>query len=209
MKKLLYLSAIGLGVAALASCESEPENPGDFSLKSTLEVVQVRSLVTGEVYPLTVARSIDSTYRYSYEVYDTVKDPATGEPVLGTDGKLQITSTTEYYNSKTTAKFVEFEPIVFPSYDDVAQDTIQIELASNASWISNADNMSPTNELVTWYSVLNSSSTGGGDGYMLIGVNKFLGGLSRHMKVREVLTRDSTVMYRFTFRHTGMAYTGQ
>lgn len=208
MKQLFYLSALGLAMASLAACENEPSNPGDFSLKSELEIVQVRSLTTGEVYPLNVVRSIDSTYRYSYNVYDTLKD-ASGEPILDGAGKLQITTEKAYYNSKVTAKFVEFEPIVFPSYQDIEVDTICIDLRSNANWISDADKMSPSDEAVTWYDVLNSSISGGGDGTMLIGVNRFLGATSRHIKVRQVLTRDSTVMYRFTFKHNGTAYTGE
>lgn len=208
MKQLFYLSALGLAMASLAACENDPSNPGDFSRKSELEVVQVRSLTTGEVYPLKVARSIDTTYRYSYNVYDTLKD-ASGEPILDGAGKLQITTEKAYYNSKVTAKFVEFEPIVFPSYQDIDVDTISIDLNSNANWISDADKMSPLDEEVTWYSVVNSTISGGGDGAMLIGVNRYSASMSRHIKVRQVLTRDSTVMYRLTLKHTGLKYTGE
>lgn len=208
MKQLFYLSALGIVMMGLAACEDVAKNPGDFSLKPVLEVVRVRSLTTGEVYPVKVARSIDSTYRYSYNVYDTLKDES-GEPILDNEGKLQISAEERYYNSRTTAKFVELEPIVFPSYSDVAVDTIMIEVASNANWLSDGDRMSPTDEEVTWYNVINSTISGGGDGAMLIGVNKYSAVTSRHVKVRNVLTRDSTVMYRLILKHTGLKYTGE
>lgn len=209
MKKLLYFSVLGLAAAtALTACDNEPKNPGDFSVKSKLEVVGVRSLVTGTEYPLVVARSIDSTYRYTQTVYDTLRD-VSGEFVLGDDGKLVITEHDEYTFSKITAKFVEFEPITIPSYEDIEMDTIEVALQTNANWISDGGNISIEGQPVTWYSVLNSTSTGGGDGSMLIGVKKFAGTTSKHIKERTLLTRDSTVMYSFRFIHTGTKYTDQ
>ena len=203
MKKLLYLSAAALLLGGLAACESEPENPGDYNVKSELTVNQITSLVTGDVYPLQVARSIDTTYHYYYNVYDTVKD-ASGEPILGADGKLQISSEQKYYLSKITAKLVEFDTIFFPSFPDVAVDTLSLSITSNANWLA-----PEIKNAVTWYANVNASNKGGGDGYFMFSVNQFINVLSRHKVQQDLFTRDSTLMYRFHFRHTGLKYTGE
>lgn len=200
MKKLLYLAAATGMIAMFAACEDELKNPGDFSVKSELELTQVRSLSNGHVYPLSVARSIDTTYRYYYTVYDTVKD-AEGNPVLGTDGRLQISTEEKYYLSKITAKFVEFDTIFIPSYEDLAVDTLSLDIVSNANW--RAPELTTP---VTWYSVVNASSTGGGDGAFLFSVNQFKNEISRHKVQQDLFTRDSTLMFRLHFRHYGLAH---
>lgn len=203
MKKLLYLAAATGLLASVAACEDDPKNPGDFSLKSELEITQVRSLSNGEIYPLTVARTIDTTYHYYYTVYDTVKD-AEGNPVLGTDGKLQISSEEKFYLSKITAKMVEFDTIFFPSFEGLAVDTLSLDIKSNANW--------KAPELVTpviWYNVVNSSSSGGGDGSFVFSVNQFKNELSKHKVLQDLFTRDSTLMFRLHFRHYGLKHNGK
>lgn len=200
MKKLLYLSAVGLVLAGMAACSDEPSNPGDFDLKSELKVMSMKSITTGAEYPLTVARTIDTTYHYYYEVYDTLKDAA-GEPVLDNNGKLQITTEEKFYLSKITAKFVEYEPVTFPSYEGVEYDTIAVALESNANWLA------PMGDPVNWYSNVNSSTTGGGDADFTFAIKQFGNQLSKWVVTQDVFTRDSTLMYRFTFLHTGLKYT--
>lgn len=199
MKKLLYIAAACL-MASVAACEDDPKNPGDFGMKSVLELTNIRSLTNGQVYPLSVARTIDTTYHYYYNVYDTVKD-AEGNPILGTDGKLQISTEEKFYLSKITAKLVEFDTIFFPSFEGVALDTMSLDIKSNANWrapeLVNA---------VTWYSVVNASSTGGGDGAFLFSVKQFKNDLSKHIVKQDIFTRDSTLMFRLYFRHYGLAH---
>ena len=109
MRKLLYFMFL-LGVASwvVVACDDTKDNPGDFSLKATLEVEPVLVSVKGNEYALNVARVTDTTYRYFYTENDTTKDE-NGEPVIGSDGKLIIKVDTIYYNSKVTAKFTEYE----------------------------------------------------------------------------------------------------
>ncbi|MDE5567251.1 MAG: hypothetical protein K2K00_05160 [Muribaculaceae bacterium] len=202
MKQLFYLSALGLAMAAIASCDNDPTNPGDFNVKSELEIAQLRSRVTGESYPLTVARSIDSTYRYSYNVYDTLKD-ASGEAILDKDGKLQITTTVDYYFSHITAKYVEFERITLPSYVDVELDTFDLEVNSNAKWLA-----PKIKEDVNWYNVI-STTTGGGDGTLSFTIKQFSGTTSKNIVNQIMLTADSALMYRIQLGHTGLKYTGE
>ena len=203
MKKLLYISAVGLSLAALSACESEPKNPGDFSVKSELTVVDIKSQTTGDVYPLVVARLVDTTYHYYYNVNDTLKDAA-GVPVLGPDGNLQITTEEKFYLSKKTAKLTEFEPVIFPSFTDVPYDTLAMNLTSNAAWEA-----PDPKTAVSWYANVNSSQRGGGDGTIYFSVRQFANKMSKYVVTQDVFTRDSMQMYRFTFRHTGLLYTGE
>ena len=203
MRKLLYITLLGVLIIGISACEDTPENPGDFSLKSELKLGDVlESRTTGAKYPLVVAREFDSTYRYFYEVYDTLKDAA-GEPILDSNGKLQITVTEESYLSRRTAHFIEFEKIMFPSYEDVDFDTITLTINSNANW------QAPMNVSVNWYNNVDGTSTGGGDGTFKFSVKQFGNVVSKNVAVQEIFTRDSTVMYRFYFGHTGLKYTGE
>ncbi|MDE5596090.1 MAG: hypothetical protein K2I89_11060, partial [Muribaculaceae bacterium] len=152
--------------------------------------------------PLTVARSIDSTYRYSYNVYDTLKD-ASGEAILDKDGKLQITTTVDYYFSHITAKYVEFERITLPSYVDVELDTFDLEVNSNAKWLA-----PKIKEDVNWYNVI-STTTGGGDGTLSFTIKQFSGTTSKNIVNQIMLTADSALMYRIQLGHTGLKYTGE
>lgn len=61
MKKFIY-SVLPVVVLLFGSCEQEPVNPGDFSLAPTLGIVQI-SDTAGTVYPFSILRSTDTTYR--------------------------------------------------------------------------------------------------------------------------------------------------
>lgn len=201
MKKLLLLPAAAL-IISLAACENEPENPGDFNVRSELRVGELRSLVTGDVYPLKVARETDTVYQYSYEVNDTAKD-AQGNPLLRPDGQLDITTETRWYDSKKTAHFVEYEPVYLPSFVSVPVDTFELSLYSNANWLAPAPSAS-----VTWFKNINSTTGGGGDGVVNFTVNQFLNEISRHVAEQVLLTKDSLEMVRIYIRHTGLKYQG-
>ena len=93
----------------MSSCEKEAKNPGDFSLKSELEVRGITSK-SGKVFDMEVLRSIDSTYQYFYEKKDTLKDESGNYVLEG--GKYQVTTDSVYYNGSITAKFIELKKIV-------------------------------------------------------------------------------------------------
>lgn len=190
-------------ITLLAACENEPENPGDFSIRSELRIGELRSLVTGDVYPLIVRREIDTVYRYSYEVSDTAKD-AQGNPLLRPDGQLDITTETRWYDGPKTAHFVEYETVYLPSFENVPVDTFELKVYSNANWLAPAPSAT-----VTWFKNINSTTGGGGDGVVNFTVNMFLNEISKHVAEQVLLTKDSLEMARLYIRHTGLKYTGQ
>lgn len=203
MRKLLLCSLLGATAIGFTACQDDPKNPGDFSLKSELQLAQkMVSKNTGREYPLVVAREFDSTFRYTYEVYDTIKDAA-GNPILDDSGKLQIITTEESYLSRRTAHFIEYKKIMFLSYEDVDFDTITLDLKSNANW------QAPMDADVNWYKILDGTNKGGGDGTFKISIKQFGNVESNKVAVQEIYSRDSTVMYRFYFGHYGLKYTGE
>ena len=202
MKKLIYVILTGAVLAFMAACENEPENPGDFSIKSKLDLAGLVSQNKGTQYTLSVARQADTTYEYFYNVYDTLKD-AQGEPLVGSDGKLQITTTQKSYFSKKTARLIEYEPVLLPSYDDLDFDTLSLSFNSNAAW-----NVIELETPVNWYSPVSSYSVGG-DGAYKFSIKKWSGDVSRYVVKQEIMTQDSMVLHRFFFKHSGLKYTGE
>lgn len=203
MRKLLYVALAAVAVAGIYACDNDPEVYGDFSLKPELKLGKaIVSQNTGAEYPLVIAREFDSTYRYSYEVYDTLKDE-NGIPVLDNKGKLQITTTEEYYYSKRTGHIVEYEKIMFPSYEDLEFDTVRLDIVSNSNW------RAPMGVAVNWYNNVGSTEKGGGDGTFSFSIKRFNNEVSKYEVVQEIFTNDSSAMYRFTFGHYGLKYTGQ
>ena len=198
MKTLFYLPVLLLIAALLViGCESHPENPGDFSVKCTLELTPVVKSLRGVEYPLTQMRSIDSTYRYFYIEEDTLKD-ASGEPVIDDDGNLIITEDTIYYNSKVTARFTEYALVVLPW----EMDTFEISFKSNALWSANVPITNSRTES-TWFYNYNSTTAGGGDGSVLFRTKNNTSGRMRGIDaVQEIYSRDSTVMARLHFNQT-------
>ena len=74
MKKIFYLiAAVGI-TWGIVSCDNEPKNPGDYSVKAELSLGDVVSKVDGKVYALQVAKSVDSVFTSKVTAYDTIWD---------------------------------------------------------------------------------------------------------------------------------------
>lgn len=201
MRKLLYFMFL-LGVASwvVVACDDTKDNPGDFSLKATLEVEPVLVSVKGNEYALNVARVTDTTYRYFYTENDTTKDE-NGEPVIGSDGKLIIKVDTIYYNSKVTAKLTEYELLELPS----EADTFTVSLRSNARWKAPVPSAGGK---VQWYFNYNlltggTSTAGGGDGRMYFRTTRNKNYRRSVVAVQDIMTSDSTVLVRLNFVQRG------
>lgn len=203
MKKLLFLFAAALVVAnALTACDDDvAKNPGDFSLKPTLEIEPVVTSITGTQYQLSKVREIDTTYVYFYLKEDTARD-ASGEFVIGPDGNYVVTVDTVYYNSKITAKFTEYGLVTLPA----PADTFRVALKSNSKWKAPVPG---TGGKVQWfynYNILTGATTtaGGGDGEVNFRVSRNRNKNPRAVvAVQDILTEDSTVMVRLRFMQEG------
>lgn len=176
MKKILLIFAsVGLLLATVASCDSEPKNPGDFSVKAELSLSDIISLKTGETYPLIVERQFDSIYQRKIGYKDTV---------FAADGSIEsIKNDTVIVPAKSVAKIVKMEPVYLP----YQADTFRIDITSNARW--NAPAPTTTGN---WYSAI-ENTTGGGDSYMTF---RSIANITtmRTANLR-VYTSDSSVMY--------------
>ena len=191
MKKLLYFIFLIGGLLYLSSCEKEAKNPGDFSLKSELEVRGITSK-SGKVFDMEVLRSIDSTYQYFYEKKDTLKDESGNYVLEG--GKYQVTTDSVYYNGSITAKFIELKKIVL----EPELDTITVTLRSNAKWKAP---MPSSGGKVQWFFTQNLA--GGGDGEVIIAVTKNKNYERTVDAEQYILTSDSTIMYKLVFGQKG------
>lgn len=196
MKKLLYLFALGLAATwGLGSCDSEPENPGDFSVacKVTAGDVVV-SLSDGTEYPIKIAREIDTIYTHYWYKNDTLKDE-NGEPVK-VNGRLQITTDSTLYYSTYTAHYLESEPILLAS----RADTLEVKIKSNARWLAPV----PDNKgAAQWFYNYGTTTTGNGDGKLQFRVTR---NRSKERKVwaeQKVFSQDTTVMLNLVFRQSG------
>ena len=104
MKKLFYalvLMAAGLGFVACD--DDEAKNPGDFNLKSTLEMDTKIVSTQGFEGQLELLESRDTTYEYQVTKYDTLKDE-NNKPILDAEGKLQITTETSWGKGRTDSQ---------------------------------------------------------------------------------------------------------
>ena len=191
MKKLLYFIFLIGGLLYLSSCEKEAKNPGDFSLKSELEVRGITSK-SGKVFDMEVLRSIDSTYQYFYEKKDTLKDESGNYVLEG--GKYQVTTDSVDYNGSITAKFIELKKIVL----EPELDTITVALRSNAKWKAP---MPSSGGKVQWFFTQNLA--GGGDGEVIIAVTKNKNYERTVDAEQYILTSDSTIMYKLVFGQKG------
>lgn len=61
MTKIKILISCIVGLILISSCEEKALNPGDFSLKSELEIVQIYDTL-GNSYAVDILRSIDTTF---------------------------------------------------------------------------------------------------------------------------------------------------
>lgn len=202
MRKILFVPLL-LGVisAFVVSCDDNTkDNPGDYSLKATLELDPLIVSTSGNEYNLKVARVVDTTYRYFYTVKDTTKD-ADGEPVIGGDGKLIIKTDTIYYDSKITAKLTEYELLELPSN----ADTFTIKLSSNARWKAPVPDAKGKVQWFFNYNLITggSSTSGGGDGNVFFRVTRNKNYRRAVVAVQDIMTSDSTVLARLNFVQKG------
>lgn len=197
MKRFLYAIAVLLATGMVISCENEPKNPGDFSKKCTLSIEgPVVSLITGKTYNMKVAREADTVYKYLYVVKDTVFDQD-GKPVLGPDGLPVAKTDSIYINSKIQARLIEMEPVYLPG----AADTFSIDISSNARWLAAAPAVNDGETL--WYFNHNSSTTGGGDSWLQFRTIRNRSNVRPNIIWQQVITSDSTIMYRIPFIQYG------
>ncbi len=185
MRKLFYL-ILGLSVLSIGfvSCEDDPKNPGDYSIRGTLDVTNISSVI-GEEYELVISREFDSTImRYNLS-YDTI---------IGDDGS-QVTevSDTLWYEDGT-CRYVKIEQINL-SPD---RDTLTLDIVSNARWSAPV----PDNSTPRWYAL--QSNSGGGDGSISIVISRNGSSSARsNLQVQYIYTSDSAVIYEIPFLQMG------
>lgn len=201
MRKLFFAILIAMAGFTIVACDKEAaKNPGDFNLKSTLEVDPQIVSTGGFTGELKLVRTIDSTYQYSSVTNDTLKD-AQGNPIIGADGKLQITSDTTWHDGNITAKFSEYEVMMLPS----KADTFTITLKSNAQWKAPVPSAGGKAQWYFNYNLLtgSTSTSGGGDGYVYFRVLRNRNKKRAVTAVQDIMTNDSTVLVRLRFRQSG------
>lgn len=198
MKRFFYAIAVVLAAGLVVSCESDPKNPGDFTKAATLEITgPVVSLKTGKTYDLKVARETDTVYKYLYVLKDTVFDE-NGKPVIGPDGKPIATDDSVYIYSKIKAKLIEMEPLFLPG----PADTFNLDITSNARWLA-TEPVKENDDDVQWYHNFNSTHSGGGNSSLQFYTDRKRGSRRDNVMVQQVITSDSTIMYRIPFYQYG------
>ena len=196
MKKSFYSLLVGsLLYFSFSACEDDATNPGDFSLKPTLEVTGIAS-ASNNSYTFNLARSIDTTYRYFYTESDTLKDQ-NGNLVKDEQGNYQITKDSIYYDGQTTGKLYEMEKIML----DPDIDTLMISIASNCKWKAP---MPSSGGKVQWFFTQNLA--GGGDGTLTVAVTRNRNASPRAVDAVQIVhTPDSTIMYKLIKRKKGVS----
>lgn len=199
MRKLfLYLIAVVGLSATLVACNDDNDNPGDFGMTCTLDVLPIQSLShPDQVYDLNVKFERDTNYLYKAAVKDTVFGPD-GQPQIGSDGKIMVNVDTVYYRSKITARYVEFDTIFLPA----KADTFHVEVRSNARWY--APTPDPGTKAVWFRNFTGNggSTTGGGDSFFEFNVSKNRAKRRPNLARQYVHTSDSTVMYMIPIQQT-------
>ncbi|MCH5238788.1 MAG: hypothetical protein J1F38_01055 [Muribaculaceae bacterium] len=187
MKKIFYLIA-GIGIAwGIVSCDNEPKNPGDYSVKSTLSIARFVNDNTGETYAIEVEEYIDSLFKQKVAVKDTTYD-ADGKQVVTTDSiTVDRSHTTAFYKIKTIALPAE------PS-------TYTIEIESNAKWFAPA---AIRNGGANYFQN-DGAVSGGGDGYLNYHTLDATTTTNRpNPFTLNIFTNDTTVYYRIPVTQLG------
>lgn len=188
MKKIHLMTVALISLILLGSCDDKAVNPGDFNLKSELEVVQVYDTV-GNKYPFSVLRTTDTTYMYPRIKLDTLKDN-TGKPILDVYNKPQVTRDTTYQAGTKTAKFIVLNPIVIAS----PKGELRIDLTSNARWQAPSPDFKGK---IAWY--LTQTVNGGGSSTIKVKISAGLAKARRPILATQyIYTRDSLVLYKLT-----------
>lgn len=190
--------SLGMG---FISCEDEvAKNPGDFNLKATLEIDPNIVSTGGFNQELKLLRSVDTTYQYPSIKYDTLFD-ASGEPILGPDGKMQITTDTTWVPGNITARMDEYELMTLPAQ----ADTFTLTLHSNARWKAPVPSAGGKVQWFYNYNLLtgSTSTAGGGDGYVYFRVTRNRNKKRAVVAVQDIMTSDSTVLVRLRFIQSG------
>lgn len=186
MRKILYCITAFVCIWLVAGCDNEPKNPGDFSVKATLDVNQFVSLTTGEVYTLQTAREFDTVFKNGVQVWDTVWD-SNGEFV-------SRTADTVWLANKYVTRFHEMKPVILPA----SADTFSMQLTTNAKWLS------PNPEIVVMPWIYNeATAAGGGDGTIIFRVARNRNYQRTEYTPMYIYTSDSTVFYKIPFGQYG------
>lgn len=182
------------------ACEKDTLNTyGDYSVRSQLELLPEVVSINGDTYPLVVARTIDTTYRYFRTEEDTIKN-AEGKPLLDANGNMQFVYDTLWYNG-TTGKYTEYETVTLPAQ----ADTFTIALHSNAQWKAPVPS---TGGKVQWFYNYNirtgtTSTAGGGDGFVDFRVSRNRNKKRAVTAVQDIYTNDSASFVRLRFEQKG------
>ena len=188
MKKIFYfLAAVGI-TWGVVSCDNEPKNPGDFSIKPELSVSDMVSQTTGTAYPLNVSKTIDSIFGSNITVYDTIWDD-NGDYV-------DRTSSNVWVPSKFTTHYVEFEPITVSAMPD----TFAIKITTNAKW--NAPQPSKPRGGSQFYTI---TTSGGGNGSLIFRSEINENATRKVAAELNIYTSDSTVYYKVPLLQEGLA----
>ena len=185
MRKLFCLILGGLLLSVgFASCDDEPDNPGDYSIRGSIGITGITSAL-GNEYEVVVAQEFDSTIvRYN------IKKDTT----FAADGTVaEITDDTLWYEDGV-CHFVRLEQVNLAA----AADTIVVSITSNARWTA----AQPVATGRRWYTVL--TNTGGGDGDFTATVIENTSANARtNVQVQQILTSDSAVIYEIPFGQLG------
>jgi hypothetical protein len=195
MKNTNWIIIVFFFLLPFYGCEDEASNPGDFSLRSELEVIAVFDTI-GNRYEVEILRSVDTTYVYYNTIRDTLKDE-TGKPILDAYGKPQVTERKEPYVSNKTAKYYELKPILLES----PKTELQIEVNSNARWQAP---MPDFGNKIAWFKT--QTNAGGGNSTVKAEVLRGLASNRRPVLAEQyIFTRDSTVLFKLTFDQKAMS----
>ena len=81
MKKALPIMLCATCLLLCTACEKDSLNTyGDYSVRSQLELLPEVVSIHGDSYPLVIARTVDTTFRYFRTEQDTIKN-AEGKPL--------------------------------------------------------------------------------------------------------------------------------
>lgn len=186
MKKIFYLiAAVGL-TWGISSCDNEPKNPGDFSIKPELSIGDFISTVSGETLPITYENVFDTIFQYDVVLYDSIFNEAGEfEKRVAVDTiVVPATFTTKWYRAAT---------INLPC----DADTFNLAVFSNSRWKCPTPETSLSGDN-SWPSLDAPAQWGGGDSEVKVrfGYNKYAFPVKATMYMH---TSDSTIFYQIPF----------